>query len=168
MPCAEADVEGEKDASPAEQAGGRGRPAGTGFRKERLQLVEGLSPHPPLRAPWETAGVAHLSAPGRLAWVTHPIPGHTLRRAGKVKHTSGPFSDVKLPQGTQHLLHPTVPIQPQGSCGDQQPREKLREPTLPLNHAAKDTEARRGRRRCPSPMASLSLLLGRGTAPQPP
>ena len=78
------------------------------------------------------------------------------------------FEDVKLPQGTQHLLHPTVPIQPQGSCGDQQPREKLREPTLPLNHAAKDTEARRGRRRCPSPMASLSLLLGRGTAPQPP
>ena len=91
LPCAEADVEGEKDASPAEQAGGRGRPAGTGFRKERLQLVEGLSPHPPLRAPWETAGVAHLSAPGRLAWVTHPIPGHTLRRAGKVKHTSGPL-----------------------------------------------------------------------------
>ena len=35
MHCAEADVEAEKDASPAEQAGGREREAGTGFRNER-------------------------------------------------------------------------------------------------------------------------------------
>ena len=91
MHCAEADVEAEKDASPAEQAGGREREAGTGFRNARPQLVERLSPHPPLSAPWERAGVAHLSPPGRLALVTHPIPGHTLRRARRVKHTSGPL-----------------------------------------------------------------------------
>lgn len=78
------------------------------------------------------------------------------------------FEDVKLPQGVQHSLHPTVPIQPQGPCRDHQPREKLREATLPLNHGDKDSEAQRGRRRCPSPTASLSLLLGRGTAPQSP
>lgn len=118
---------------PAQQngRGNGGREGDTGFRNERLQHVEGLSPDAPLGEPVGKEQVLltcpHLAG---LALVTHLVPMHTLRGSRRLRAQLWTFEDAKLPRECNPNLTPPCPPNLRAHRRrDQQSREKPIEAT---------------------------------------